>query len=239
MKKTEKARAIIYTIIAAIVIFILTVIITTIQTPAAHEGMRQEVNRRYFRMPEFNVPEIEPQEIPARLYCEYEKAILDRLSALSATIMELDQGFAAILEHIATMPEPDAPKETPNVVVTTIPSIEGNKTPLGAFRLTFYCPCAICCGIWSAQHPSRIGTDFVQRSASGTILTEGRTIAVDTSVIPHGTYVYISRFGWRIAEDTGSAIVGNIIDIFKNCHQTALIYGVQRAYVYILEVVPT
>jgi len=96
---------------------------------------------------------------------------------------------------------------------------------LGYFELTFYCPCKICCGIWSEQHPSRIGTGFVQRTASGTIPVQGRTIAVDTNVFPHGTEIYITGFGWRIAEDTGSAINGRIIDIFVECHQEALQLG--------------
>ena len=103
---------------------------------------------------------------------------------------------------------------------------------LGEFTLTAYCPCVICCEIWSAEHPSRIGTDFIQRTASGTIPTAGRTIATDTSVIPFGTIVLINGHEY-IAEDRGGAIVGNIIDIFFDCHQEALTFGRQTAEVFI------
>ena len=92
---------------------------------------------------------------------------------------------------------------------------------IGFFELTFYCSCVICCGIWSAEHPDNIGTDFVHETASGTELIAGRTIAVDPNVIPFDTEIYITGFGWRTAEDTGSAVIGNIIDIFVGSHDTA------------------
>jgi len=104
---------------------------------------------------------------------------------------------------------------------------------LGYHTLLAYCPCVQCCGIWSAEHPSRIGTDFVQRTASGTIPTAGRTIAVNPAVIPYGTYVKINGHIY-IAEDTGAAVRrARIIDIFHDCHQEALEFGRQRAEVWI------
>ena len=49
---------------------------------------------------------------------------------------------------------------------------------------------------------------------SGAIAKEGVTIAVDKSIIPLGSYVYINQTGCRIAEDIGGAIKGNHIDVF-------------------------
>ena len=50
---------------------------------------------------------------------------------------------------------------------------------------------------------------------------KGRTIAVDPSIIPLGSNVYIefpkpysNLTGWYTAEDTGSKVKGNIIDVF-------------------------
>ena len=40
------------------------------------------------------------------------------------------------------------------------------------------------------------------------------TIAVDPSVIPLGSKVYVDGYGYAIAADTGGAIKGNIIDIY-------------------------
>jgi 3D (Asp-Asp-Asp) domain-containing protein len=38
-------------------------------------------------------------------------------------------------------------------------------------------------------------------------------VAVDPSVIPLGTRLYIPGYGQAIAADTGSAVVGHIIDL--------------------------
>jgi uncharacterized protein YabE (DUF348 family)/3D (Asp-Asp-Asp) domain-containing protein len=63
------------------------------------------------------------------------------------------------------------------------------------------------------------------RTASGTRVTEGRTIAVDTSVIPMGWWVYIEGVGFRRAEDTGGAIKGNKIDVYYDSLQNARNFG--------------
>ena len=105
---------------------------------------------------------------------------------------------------------------------------------LGVFTLTAYCPCVICCEIWSAEHPSRIGTDFVQKTASGTIPTEGRTIAADINVIPFGTTVIINGHEY-VVEDIGGAIQGNRIDVFFYCHDEAWLFGVQEAEVFMIK----
>ena len=71
---------------------------------------------------------------------------------------------------------------------------------------------------YSSQEPLEMGGGVT--TASGTRVTEGRTIAVDPSVIPLGSKVritcpdYPSVNGVYTAEDTGGAIKGNIIDIY-------------------------
>lgn len=101
--------------------------------------------------------------------------------------------------------------------------------PLGEFQLTAYCPCMKCCG----------KTDGI--TATGTTATEGRTIAVDSRVIPYGSTVTIyfadGTSHTYTAEDCGGSIKENRIDVFFDNHQTALQFGVQRAYVY-MEVSP-
>jgi len=111
--------------------------------------------------------------------------------------------------------------------------LEYEWVSLGEYTLLAYCPCKLCCGIWSAEHPSRRGTDFVQRTASGTIPEAGRTIAVNPAVMPYGTEVMIDGHVY-IAEDTGGAARrARIIDIFMECHQSALEFGRQRAEIFI------
>lgn len=91
------------------------------------------------------------------------------------------------------------------------------------FRIYHYCPCKKCCG----KSPSDRGYGL---TASGTIATSGRTIAVDKRVIPIGSEVEINGKVY-IAEDTGSGIVGNTIDIFTDSHQDAINRGTYLATV--------
>lgn len=63
------------------------------------------------------------------------------------------------------------------------------------------------------------------KTASGTRVTEGRTIAVDPNVIPIGWWVYIEGIGIRRAEDTGGAIKGNKIDVYYDSLQNARSFG--------------
>jgi len=83
---------------------------------------------------------------------------------------------------------------------------------LGEFTITHYCACSRCCG----------KSDGV--TATGTQATEGRTIAVDPEVIPYGTKVLIDGHEY-IAEDCGSAIKGQRIDIYVADHDEALSRG--------------
>jgi 3D (Asp-Asp-Asp) domain-containing protein len=49
-------------------------------------------------------------------------------------------------------------------------------------------------------------------TATGTTVRKG-TVAVDPRVIPLGTQMYIPGYGYGVAEDTGGAVIGNIIDL--------------------------
>ena len=51
------------------------------------------------------------------------------------------------------------------------------------------------------------------------------TIAVDPSVIPLGSKVYVEGYGYAIAADTGGAIKGNIIDLYLNSSSECLSWG--------------
>ena len=98
------------------------------------------------------------------------------------------------------------------------------------YTITAYCSCRICCGAYSPEVTGR-----ESHTATGTVPAEGRTIAVDPSVIPYGTSVYIDGYGVYIAEDCGGAVKGNHIDMYFESHQAAVQFGVQRLYVTILE----
>ncbi|MGB9792469.1 MAG: 3D domain-containing protein, partial [Thermacetogeniaceae bacterium] len=89
--------------------------------------------------------------------------------------------------------------------------------------VTAYCPCYLCCG----------KTDGI--TSSGKPAQPHRTAATDPTVIPLGTLIYLEGIGTFVAEDTGSAIKGNRIDIFMDDHQKALEFGVKDTRAYILQ----
>lgn len=72
-------------------------------------------------------------------------------------------------------------------------------------------------------------------TSTGQVAEQGLSIAVDPSVIPYGTAVFIPGIGVRIADDTGGAIIGDHIDVFYNNQQTAMNFGVKPdVVVYLL-----
>ncbi|GAA0320893.1 ubiquitin-like domain-containing protein [Bacillus carboniphilus] len=62
-----------------------------------------------------------------------------------------------------------------------------------------------------------------------------KVIAVDPSVIPLGTKVYVEGYGHAVAGDTGSAIKGNKIDVFFPTKAEAYRWGVKKVKITILE----
>jgi uncharacterized protein YabE (DUF348 family) len=62
-----------------------------------------------------------------------------------------------------------------------------------------------------------------------------KVIAVDPSVIPLGTKVYVEGYGYAIAGDTGSAIKGNKIDVFFATKAEAYRWGRKTVKIKILE----
>ena len=71
-------------------------------------------------------------------------------------------------------------------------------------------------------------------TATGTAAVRG-AVAVDPSVIPLGTKLYIPGYGMATAEDTGGAIDGYRIDLCYNSVNEAFAWGRQTVTVYILQ----
>jgi len=115
--------------------------------------------------------------------------------------------------------------DTPNIQVTSAMSPVQSYSAataadvgeyLGEFKLTAYCACAICCGQWA---------DGI--TASGTVATEGRTVAM--AGVPLGTKLVVNGVIFTV-EDRGTPY--GHIDIFMNDHNRCLQFGVGSAKVY-------
>jgi uncharacterized protein YabE (DUF348 family) len=61
------------------------------------------------------------------------------------------------------------------------------------------------------------------------------TIAVDSSIIPLGTKLYVQGYGYAIAADEGSGVVGKFIDVYFNTREEACDWGVKYLKVQILD----
>jgi 3D (Asp-Asp-Asp) domain-containing protein len=94
---------------------------------------------------------------------------------------------------------------------------------LGEFKLTHYC---------DERYDHICGGNGV--TASGTATSVGRTVAVDPSVIPYGTTIYIEGYGYRVAEDCGGAVNNNQIDILVSTHDEANCMGTTSGGVWVL-----
>ena len=64
---------------------------------------------------------------------------------------------------------------------------------------------------------------------------DAKVIAVDPSIIPLGSKVYVEGYGYATAEDTGGAIKGNRIDVFVPEQNDALQWGRKQVKVTIID----
>ena len=61
-----------------------------------------------------------------------------------------------------------------------------------------------------------------------------KLIAVDPSVIPLGTKVWVEGYGYAVAGDTGGAIKGNKIDILVHSKAEASSWGRKKVRIKVL-----
>lgn len=108
--------------------------------------------------------------------------------------------------------EDNEPDDTNEVTEESEPD-EPKRIPMGEFKITYYCGCYSC------------SEEYGTMTSTGVRAVEGRTIAVDPTVIPYGAKVYINNHEY-IAEDCGGAIKGNDIDIYLEDHDRVYESGV-------------
>ncbi|MCL2081058.1 MAG: 3D domain-containing protein [Oscillospiraceae bacterium] len=109
----------------------------------------------------------------------------------------------------------------------TVAVPDSTPTSLGMFTVTAYCECVKCNGKWTGYQlntPTQAGMRYP---------VVGYTVSVDPEVIPLGSVVELEGLGARFAQDTGSAIKGNKIDLFLSSHEEALEFGVKQLEVWL------
>lgn len=109
---------------------------------------------------------------------------------------------------------------------------------------TAYCPGTVESGcIFDSQGNSactgpysdgRTATGIRAVAGDGT-LENPHIIAVDPTVIPLKSFVYIEGYGFARAEDTGGAIKGKRIDLLLERHSQAVEFGRQTVKLYVLD----
>ena len=180
------------------------------------------------------------------LFAKLEQAfdIAEEAIITAREAQEMAKSSVKTEQAVEELPEDPLPAEETSIVETELVEEVVEETaevsepqPTGTRLVvdsTAYCPCPICCGIWSEQHPDRIGTDYKQLLSTGLPPQEGRTIATDPTVIPLGTQVVLNGNTY-VAEDTGGGVKGYHIDIFFDTHEEALAWGRQTVEVLLLE----
>lgn len=131
------------------------------------------------------------------------------------------------LEHLKCVIDYRQAHENTSESTETAETVENTETAentpeltyLGAWTCTAYCGGSCCCGEYATGY-----------TASGTLATEGRTIACNA--LPFGTQVMINGNTY-VVEDTGWTPYGDAwIDIYFDSHEAALNFGVQTLDVY-------
>ena len=87
------------------------------------------------------------------------------------------------------------------------------------------------------DNQSGICADSTPTKTSRGYYPQKQIIAVDPREIPYGTLVYIPKYGYAIAGDTGSALRNNkdhiAIDLFMDTYKEAIQWGRRDIIIYV------
>ena len=157
-------------------------------------------------------------------YLQKSKRPLQILGIVAAILAGFTAYSAASADDMAEYKTAHAPVEEPSAaVVCEEVNTEPELISLGEYKITYYC---------KENYPHICNDGDATKTATGTTPTVGRTIAVDPSVIPYGTELVINNHTY-VAEDCGSAIKENRIDILVETHEEALQCGVDHYEVFV------
>ena len=148
-------------------------------------------------------------------------------------VEELDSTVVNEIVEYGTAPETTANINAAIASVDKNADGSGTLTLADGTQLSFSSVKSMTATAYTAGHG---GADYT--TATGTFVRVG-TVAVDKSVIPLGTRMYIVSndgsvvYGLAVAEDTG--VRGNIVDLYYNTYEECINFGRRGCTVYILE----
>lgn len=146
---------------------------------------------------------------------------------LTATPADAEEGHPSVQQAVVAFRDfakiRSVEPTTKSHTFTATDAPPAKQQRLGQFTITAYSLSAKSTG----KVPGQVGFGV---TSSGTHAVVGRTIAVDPSIIPIGTFIFIDLpgIGWRLAEDTGGAIRGQHIDLLLPSDAAAVRFGVKR-----------
>ncbi|WP_172633856.1 3D domain-containing protein [Caldisericum exile] len=111
---------------------------------------------------------------------------------------------------------------------TTETYVKGTAKPPNNYVKSFYV-------IATAYSPTVAETDSNPWMTASGLRSGFGVVAVDPTVIPMGTLLYVEGYGYAVAGDTGGAIKGNKIDVFFYYPYEASRWGIRKVKVYILD----
>ncbi|WP_303218956.1 3D domain-containing protein [Enterococcus asini] len=132
-----------------------------------------------------------------------------------------------------------AQTETPKAVAETTTEAASAETSEPATTTTEE---ANYSGTTMYMEATAYSSDPADALGGGTVTATGQNllenpmaVAVDPSVIPLGTHLYVEGYGEAYAVDTGSAIQGNIIDVHFSSYDQCVAWGRRQVKVTILD----
>jgi 3D (Asp-Asp-Asp) domain-containing protein/LysM repeat protein len=193
--------------------------------PDLHEDPNLLLVNQELQIPSVNglIYKVEPGDTLSDIASFYQIDIQSILAFVPNGITSADtviEGMVLLLPGAVPPPPPPPaapppPPPPPAVVAAAVAEPVATPAPAPAVA-PFAAPdgelqCARTMNVWAtwytADSASGGGT-----TATGTAVRKG-AVAVDPHVIPLGTRMYIPGYGYGVAEDTGGAVIGNIIDL--------------------------
>jgi 3D (Asp-Asp-Asp) domain-containing protein len=126
--------------------------------------------------------------------------------AHKAAVKHVADAHKAAVKHMA-----EADKAAVRHIAAAEEPAQPSRVPLGTFMVTCY--------------------DLYGYTADGAVAGP-ESVAVDPSVIPLGTEIYVPGIGDRTADDTGGMIIGDHIDIWEPTYGQCADWGVRYLPIY-------